>query len=222
MIRKSRASVVRILEALEDLYPDATTELRFETPFQLLVATILSAQCTDVRVNLITPRLFEQYPDAYAMAQASVQSIEGLIRDCGLYHTKARNIHASAQMLVDRWAGEVPQDRNLLLSLPGVGRKTANVVVSNAFGQDAIAVDTHVFRVAHRLGWSDAKDADGTERQLMQIVPNNRWSRAHHWLILHGRRVCTARNPHCQHCILNRDCPRVGLVGPVALNEVRP
>jgi endonuclease-3 len=214
--------VVRILEALEDLYPDATTELRFETPFQLLVATILSAQCTDVRVNLITPRLFEQYPDAYAMAQASVQSIEGLIRDCGLYHTKARNIHASAQMLVDRWAGEVPQDRNLLLSLPGVGRKTANVVVSNAFGQDAIAVDTHVFRVAHRLGWSDAKDADGTERQLMQIVPKNRWSRAHHWLILHGRRVCTARNPHCQTCILNRDCPRVGLVGPVALNEVRP
>ncbi|PSR23125.1 MAG: endonuclease III [Sulfobacillus acidophilus] len=222
MSRKTRAPVARSLAALQTLYPDATTELKFETPFQLLVATMLSAQCTDVRVNLITPRLFQHYPTAQAMAQASVESLEDLIRDCGLYHTKARNIRASAEILVKQWDGQVPQDRDLLVSLPGVGRKTANVVVANAFGQDAIAVDTHVFRVAHRLGWADAKDADGTERQLMQLLPKKRWSRAHHWLILHGRRVCTARNPHCQSCVLNEDCPQIGLVDTGLLEKVRP
>ncbi len=203
--------VGRVLDKLERLYPDAITELHHETPFQLLVATMLSAQCTDARVNLITPGLFEQYPDARSMADASVEAIEMLIRNCGLFRTKARNIQRTAQLLIERWQGEVPQDRALLLSLPGVGRKTANVVLANAFGQDAIAVDTHVFRVAHRLGWTTAKDADGTEEDLMRLIPQEKWSRAHHWLILHGRRVCFARNPNCAECVLYPECERVGV-----------
>lgn len=208
--------VARALSALDALYPDPKTELHYQTPFQLLVATILSAQCTDTRVNLITPRLFARFPDATAMAEASVESIEELIRDCGLYHTKARNIKSTAMRLVERWQGQVPTNRDVLMSLPGVGRKTANVVVSNAFGQDAIAVDTHVFRVAHRLGWSKAKDADGTERDLMRILPKHTWSKAHHWLILHGRRVCQARRPRCGDCVLADDCPKLGVTAFVA------
>ncbi len=203
--------ILRMLDQLESLYPDATTELDFSTPFQLLVATMLSAQCTDRRVNMITPRVFARYPDAPSLASASVEAIEDLIRDCGLFHTKARNIVATARLLVERWGGEVPPDREQLMTLPGVGRKTANVVVSNAFGQDAIAVDTHVFRVSHRLGWADAKDPDGTEEQLMRAIPKKKWSRAHHWLILHGRRVCLARSPQCDTCLLARDCAQVGV-----------
>lgn len=206
--------ILRMLDQLESLYPDAVTELDFTTPFQLLVATMLSAQCTDRRVNMITPRLFSRYPDAASMASASVEDIEALIRDCGLFHTKARNILATARILVERWEGEIPPDRDQLMTLPGVGRKTANVVVSNAFGQDAIAVDTHVFRVSHRLGWADAKDPDGTEQQLMRAIPKKKWSRAHHWLILHGRRVCLARSPQCEACVLARDCARVGVKTP--------
>ena len=205
------AKVLRILSRLAVLYPDASTELHFGTPFQLLVATMLSAQCTDRRVNMITPRLFAQYPDAPALAEAPIEQVEQLIRDCGLFHTKARNICRTAQILTQQFGGAVPSNRDLLMSLPGVGRKTANVVVSNAFGQDAIAVDTHVFRVAHRLGWATAKDADGTEQQLMQIIPKHQWSRAHHWMILHGRQVCVARNPHCAECVLADDCPRIGV-----------
>ncbi len=203
--------VDRILEQLETLYPDAVTELHFETPFQLLVATMLSAQCTDRRVNMITPRLFGRYPDAAQLSAAPVESVEELIRDCGLFHTKARNIVKTAQILVEQWAGAVPEDRERLMTLPGVGRKTANVVVANAFGQDAIAVDTHVFRVAHRLGWAKAKDPDGTEEELMRIIPKRKWSQAHHWLILHGRRVCVARNPLCGECALVKDCARIGV-----------
>lgn len=203
--------VSRILGVLEQQYPNATTELDFETPFQLLVATMLSAQCTDRRVNVITPRLFARYPDAHTMAQAKVEEIEALIFDCGLFHTKAKNLLRTAQILVDTENGQVPSEREQLMTLPGVGRKTANVVVSNAFGQDAIAVDTHVFRVSHRLGWSSAKDADGTERDLMKLLPKKTWSRAHHWLILHGRRVCNARLPLCHACPLESDCPKVGI-----------
>lgn len=210
------AKVNRMLAQLDELYPDARTELQHETPFQLLVATMLSAQCTDARVNLITPRLFPRYPDAASMAGGSIEAIEELIRDCGLYHTKARNIYRTAQLLVEQWDGQVPDNRDLLMSLPGVGRKTANVVVSNAFGHDAIAVDTHVFRVAHRLGWSSAKDADGTEKDLMRIIPQKKWSRAHHWLILHGRRVCVARNPRCSQCVLAKDCAKIGVAVPKA------
>lgn len=208
--------VDRILKSLETLYPDAATELHYETPFQLLVATMLSAQCTDRRVNMITPRLFSHYPDAPSLAQASVESVEDLIRDCGLFHTKARNICRTAQILTNEFDTVVPSDRDILMTLPGVGRKTANVVVANAFGQDAIAVDTHVFRVSHRLGWATARDADGTEQELMRVIPKKKWSRAHHWLILHGRRVCAARNPGCAECVLLKDCERIG-VEPISV-----
>lgn len=203
--------VRRVLAALASAYPNAVTELDYQTPFQLLVATMLSAQCTDRRVNMITPRLFARYPDAASLAEADLATLEELIRDCGLYRTKAKNLKRMAELLLEHHQGEVPADRALLMALPGVGRKTANVVVANAFGQDAIAVDTHVFRVAHRLGWADAKDADGTERQLMAIIPRSKWSQAHHWLIWHGRRVCAARKPRCDSCLLQRDCPRIGV-----------
>jgi endonuclease-3 len=206
--------VGRMLGLLDQLYPDAKTELQHNSPFELLIATMLSAQCTDARVNIITPRLFARFPGVGSVAQAPIEDIEALIRDCGLYHTKARNISRTAQILVEQWGGHVPADRDVLMTLPGVGRKTANVVVSNAFGHDAIAVDTHVFRVAHRLGWSHAKDPDGTEADLMRVIPKAQWSRAHHWLILHGRRVCTARSPHCGGCPLLSDCPRIGLGKP--------
>ncbi len=183
---------------------------------------MLSAQCTDVRVNIITPRLFARYPDANVMAQASIEDIEALIRDCNLFHTKAKHLNEAARLLVERWGGTVPADRDQLMSLPGVGRKTANVVVANAFGQDALAVDTHVFRVAHRLGWAVAKDADGTERELMKLLPRKTWSKAHHWLILHGREVCVARRPHCEECPLSPDCPKVGVLTGPPLGVARP
>lgn len=203
--------VNKVLAALEALYPDATTELDFSTPWQLLVATILSAQCTDKRVNMITPRIFTRYPDAASLTSVSVEEFEELIRDCGLYHNKARNILETARVVTDRYQGQVPADREKLMELPGVGRKTANVVLANAFGQDAIAVDTHVFRVAHRLGWSEAPDPWGTEKDLMAAIPRKKWSRAHHWLILHGRRVCVASRPRCATCVVARWCARIGV-----------
>lgn len=205
-----RRPVVRpILARLDQLYPNPTTELVHETPWQLLVATMLSAQCTDKRVNLITPRIFAKYPDALSLASVSVDEIEDLIRDCGLFHTKAKNLSLTAQMVTSEWGGRVPPDRDALMRLPGVGRKTANVVLSNAYGVDAIAVDTHVFRLAHRLGWSSAKTAEATEADLMRILPKKYWSRAHHWLILHGRRVCKATRPSCETCVVNPWCPKV-------------
>jgi endonuclease-3 len=216
-----RNRVRRVLAHLARAYPNAATELHYHTPFQLLVATMLSAQCTDRRVNMITPRLFARYPDAAALAAADLATLENLIRDCGLYRTKAKNIKRTAELLVERHQGEVPADRNLLMALPGVGRKTANVVIANAFGQDAIAVDTHVFRVTHRLGWADAKDADGTEGQLMTVIPREQWSQAHHWLIWHGRRVCTARKPRCNVCFIASDCPRLGVVDAVGESAVK-
>lgn len=205
-----RRPVIRpILTRLDQLYPNPTTELVHETPWQLLVATMLSAQCTDKRVNLITPRIFAKYPDPVSLAAVAVAEIEDLIRDCGLFHTKAKNLKATAQIVASEWGGRIPSDRDALMRLPGVGRKTANVVLSNAFGIDAIAVDTHVFRLAHRLGWSTAKTAEATEEDLMRILPKKYWSRAHHWLILHGRRVCKATRPSCETCGVNPWCPKV-------------
>jgi len=201
-----------VLKTLAALYPDVRTALRFETPWQLLVATILSAQCTDARVNMITSRLFRAYPDAKSLAAQSEEEIAHLIRDCGLYRSKARYLAATARLVLERYGGELPGGitQAELMELPGVGRKTANVVLANAFGQDALAVDTHVFRVAHRLGWSDAKDANRTEADLTRIIPRREWSRAHHWLILHGRQVCHARRPACGRCALSRWCPSAG------------
>lgn len=195
-----------ILAELERLYPDAKPALHFANPYQLLVAVILSAQCTDVKVNLVTPALFATYPDAAALAGAEPEQVEPYIRTCGLYHNKAKNLVLTARALVERYGGEVPADHDALESLPGVGRKTANVVMSCAFGEDAIAVDTHVFRVSNRLGLADAGDVLKTEQQLMENIPKDQWSRAHHWLIFHGRRVCTARKPACETCTLHAWC----------------
>lgn len=203
--------VKKVLQALDTLYPDAATELNFETPWQLLVATILSAQCTDKRVNIITARIFPRYPEPADLANICAAEIEDMIRDCGLFRNKARNLWETAQIIAHQWDGKIPTDRDTLMSLPGVGRKTANVVISNAFGQAAIAVDTHVFRLAHRLGWSLAKDPLKTEEDLMQIIPKKYWSRAHHWLILHGRRVCGARNPQCSQCVIGAWCQQIGV-----------
>ncbi|MBR2941994.1 MAG: endonuclease III [Clostridia bacterium] len=195
-----------ILKELERLYTDAKPALNFDNPYQLLVAVILSAQCTDVKVNMVTPALFADYKDAAALAKAEPEAIEPYIKTCGLYHNKAKNLVLTARALVSQHGGNVPEDHEQLTKLPGVGRKTANVVMSCAFGQDAIAVDTHVFRVTNRLGLADAPDVLKTEQQLMQNIPKDQWSRAHHWLIFHGRRVCAARKPACESCTLRTYC----------------
>jgi len=196
----------QILAELERLYPDAKPALHFDNAYQLLMAVILSAQCTDVKVNMVTPALFAAYPNAAALAAAEPEEIEPYIRTCGLFHNKAKNLVLTARALVERHGGEVPADHALLTQLPGVGRKTANVVMSCAFGADAIAVDTHVFRVTNRLGLADAADVVKTEEQLMQNIPKEQWSRAHHWLIFHGRRVCASRKPGCDACTLRAWC----------------
>ena len=200
------AAFDHILQELERLYPDARPALHFANPYQLLVAVILSAQCTDVKVNMVTPALFAAYPDAHALSKADPLDVEPLIKTCGLYHNKAKNLVATARALVEHYGGEVPADHEKLTQLPGVGRKTANVVMSCAFGADAIAVDTHVFRVSNRLGLADAGDVLKTEQQLMQNIPREKWSLAHHWIIFHGRRVCAARKPACGSCTLSPWC----------------
>ncbi len=198
--------IKQILSILEQTYPDARPALNFDSPYQLLTAVILSAQCTDVKVNKVTPELFLHYPDPAALAAASVSDVEDIIRTCGLFHTKSRNLITMASILTNQYEGSVPDSREALEALPGVGRKTANVVLSCAFGKDAIAVDTHVFRVSNRLGLADASDVLKTEEQLMEHIPRNQWSRAHHWLIYHGRRICHARNPACTDCPLHELC----------------
>ena len=195
-----------VLDILERTYPDATTELVHKNPYQLLIATMLSAQTTDKQVNRVTPELFKRFPDAKALAEADISEIESLIKTCGFYKSKARNIKEACRIIVEEYGGRVPQTMEELTDLPGVGRKTANVVLSNAFGVDAIAVDTHVFRVANRLGLAQSGDVRGTEEQLMENIPREKWSRAHHWLIHHGRRICKARRPKCEECPLAEVC----------------
>ena len=195
-----------ILAELERLYPEAKPALHFDSAWQLLVAVILSAQCTDVKVNLVTPALFAAFPTPEAMAGAQPEEIETYIRTCGLYHAKAKNLVKTAGIIARQYGGKVPADHDALEALPGVGRKTANVVMSCAFGADAIAVDTHVFRVTNRLGLADAPDVLKTELQLMEAIPKEQWSRAHHWLIYHGRQVCHARKPECGRCTLAPWC----------------
>jgi len=211
-LTSKRERAARILAELEHLYPDATSELRFRTPFELLIATILSAQATDVSVNAATPALFEAYPDAYAMAAATPEEVEPYIKTIGLFRNKAKNVVATAKHLVDHHDGQVPEDFDAMLTLPGVGRKTANVVASNAFGRPGIAVDTHVGRLARRLRFSRHDDPNKVERDLEKLFPVDRWIFLHHALILHGRRVCYARTPQCASCTLAADCPSAGRV----------
>jgi endonuclease III len=196
-----------ILKKLHDLYPHATTELEHTNPFELLISTILSAQATDVSVNAATPALYKKYPDAFALAQATPDEVMPYIKTIGLYRNKSKNIVATAKALVEKYNGNVPNDFEAVTSLPGVGRKTANVVLSNAFGYPAIAVDTHVGRLARRLKLSKHDNPDKVEADLQKILPIEAWIFAHHALILHGRRVCNARKPMCENCALSDLCP---------------
>lgn len=187
--------------------PEAATELNYDNPFQLLVAVVLSAQCTDKRVNLVTPALFEAYPDAAAMAAASQDEIYEFIKSVSYPNNKARNLLGAARMLAGEFGGEIPDDIDSLLRVPGVGRKTANVILSVAFGQAAMAVDTHVFRVSERIGLTTgSRNPLQTEKSLVRHIPSEKIARAHHWLILHGRYVCKARRPECESCGLTDFC----------------
>lgn len=195
-----------IIRLLRERYPDARCELDHETPFQLLVATVLSAQTTDVQVNKVTEPLFQEVPDVSAWLDLSIEEIEDRIRSIGLYKTKARNLYRLVRDLIDRHQGKVPDRMEELVKLPGVGRKTANVVLSNAFGVPAIAVDTHVFRVANRIGITRETDVVKTEQALMKALDKDLWIDTHHLLIFHGRRTCAARNPKCSECTLTEYC----------------
>jgi endonuclease-3 len=195
-----------ILKRLEKIYIDAKPGLHYNNAFELLIATIMSAQTTDRQVNEVTKTLFVKYPDAKSLCALDIEELEQAIKSTGFYRAKAGNIKRTACILENEYKGEVPRTMEELTKLPGVGRKTANVVLSNAFGIPAIAVDTHVFRVSNRLGLADAKDVLETEKQLMENIPKEKWSAAHHWLIWHGRKVCTARAPKCQSCFLADVC----------------
>lgn len=205
---KIKAEQIAILGRV---YKDTKPALKFSNPFELLVAVILSAQCTDVRVNITTERLFDKAPTPQAIIDMGLESLEAEIKDCGLFRNKAKNIMATCQILVNEYGGQVPNDFDALLSLPGVGRKTANVVSSIAFGRPAIAVDTHVFRVANRLGLAVGETPLEVENGLMKAIPRDLWSQAHHWLIWHGRRICKSRKPLCGECPLAEVCPSAGL-----------
>lgn len=198
--------MLEVLEILESMYPNPTTALHHQNPFELLVATILSAQCTDERVNIITKELFPAFPTPESLAQASFDEVASYVRSAGLWQTKTRNLIKTAQILVEKHGGQVPNTREELEALPGVGRKTANVVLANAFQIPTIAVDTHVFRVANRIGLANASNVYQTELQLMEAIPQEKWIDAHHWLILHGRALCKARNPLCAECPLSNHC----------------
>ncbi len=199
------------LAILEAAYPAAVTALEYGNAFELLIAVILSAQCTDARVNLTTPFLFAKYPDPAALADARIEDVEAIVKSCGFFRMKAKNIINASRALVERHGGEVPRERDQLEALPGVGRKTASVVVSVAFEAPAFAVDTHVFRVAHRLGLTLGTTPRAVEDDVTKLVPREKWRHAHHWLILHGRAICKAPVPRCDECPVTM-CPSRRLV----------
>lgn len=199
-------TIDQILERLENIYKDTGTALNFKSPFELLVATILSAQCTDTQVNKATSLLFREIDSPEKFAVLPEETLAQYIKSCGFYKVKSRNIINTSKELLRLHKGEVPHSLEELIRLPGVGRKTANVVLSNAFGMSAIAVDTHVFRVANRLGLSHSKTPEKAERDLMQVIPEDKWIYAHNWIIWHGRKVCAARKPLCDNCTLSDLC----------------
>lgn len=214
---KKSERIKRILDYFYAQQPEITTELEFGTVYQLLCAVVLSAQCTDKRVNMVTPGLFRHFPDARAMAQQDIDEEEAMlsvlehVSSVSYPNAKARHLVQLSRMLVEKYNAEVPSDFDALVSLPGVGRKTANVMLAVAFGEAAMPVDTHVFRVAHRLAFvpKSADTPEKVERHLVRLIPNEWLSLAHHWLLLHGRYVCTARKPHCERCPISELCPRV-------------
>ena len=203
---------MKILGILQREYPDARVTLDFKDPLQLLIATILAAQCTDERVNLVTKDLFKKYPKTSDYARADLKTLEGEIRSTGFFRNKAKSIIGCGQALVQKFNGQVPRTLEELTTLPGVGRKTANIILGNAFGQQAIAVDTHVKRVTHRLGWAKSDDPDKIEFELMEVIPQNRWTLACHQIVFHGRRVCMAKKPQCSTCPVAKLCPKIGVV----------
>lgn len=250
MARISKKKTVEILDLLKEAYPEAGCALEHVNVYELIVCVVLSAQTTDASVNKVSPALFAAYPDAAALAAASQEDVMDIIRIIGMYKTKSKNIIALARALCEKYDGQVPEDYDALVALPGVGRKTANVVLAVGFGQQRIAVDTHVFRVSHRIGLASdasaglttgaaaggkagaggaaatkgasgkgkirAKDAGeknvlATEQELMKILPDNRWTEAHHSLIWHGRKCCTARNPKCGSCPIEKLCRKTGV-----------
>lgn len=198
-----RNRAAQIMGELAKLYPDARPELNFSNPFETLIATILSAQCTDKRVNMCTAKLFPLYPDAHAMAKLTAEELEPFIKECGLYRNKAKNIVAACRALVEQYDGVVPSNRKELMALPGVGQKTAGVVLMAAFGDPQIPVDTHVFRVSRRIGLADVDTPEKVEVQLQNLLEKDIWIYGHHLLIWHGRRICHAQKPECDKCPLN-------------------
>lgn len=206
-MRITKAIKQQMLEILEQTYKDTTTALSYSTPFELLIAVILSAQCTDVRVNVITARMFPRYNTPEKILALGQSRLEEEIRDCGLFRSKAKNIIATCEVLCQKYGGQVPDNFADLITLPGVGRKTANVIVSQLFGVPAIAVDTHVFRVSNRLKLATGDTPLVVEQGLMKTIPRGKWSEAHHWLIWHGRKVCKATKPACNDCPLSPLCP---------------
>jgi len=206
-----RQRIPLLLAKLEETYPEATCALHFRNPFELLVATILSAQCTDVRVNLVTPALFTRFPTAESMAKAKIEAIEELIRSTGFFHAKAKSILGASQLIVEKHGGEVPGTQDELVQLPGVGRKTANVVLGDAFGIPGITVDTHVGRLSRRLGLTKHDDPVKVEFALNKLIPQTEWTLFSHRLIFHGRQVCFARKPACDRCPLKDICPKVDI-----------
>ena len=212
-IADKKARVLKIIELLEKEYPRAKTALHYSSPLEILVATILSAQCTDKRVNIVTKSLFKKYKTAEDYANADLAELEQDIRSTGFYRNKAKNIKNAGQMLVEKFDSQVPNTMEEILELPGVARKTANIVLSNAYGViEGIAVDTHVRRLSKRLGLTENKNPDKIERDLMQNVPKSHWKRITDLLIFHGRNVCMARKPKCESCVLNKLCPSAFIV----------
>ncbi|MFO7819649.1 MAG: endonuclease III [Halanaerobacter sp.] len=206
MTQKSKAEVEEILDTLEELYPNPETALEYEDNFQLLIAVILSAQTTDKQVNKVTKELFKKFKQPADFAELTPKELEPHIQGLGLYRNKSKYLVQTCHKLIEDYDGQVPRERKELMKLSGVGRKTANVVSSCAFGEDAIAVDTHVFRVSNRLGLADSEKVAEVEEQLMDLLPRDKWSLAHHWLIFHGRETCKARSPQCEDCKLQKYC----------------
>lgn len=202
----TKEEIKKVIDILLDLYPDAKSELNYSNPFELLIATILSAQCTDVQVNKTTKKLFKHYKTPEDYLKLTEEELGEKIRSCGFYKTKSKNILSTCRLLIEKFDGKVPSTLEELMTLPGVGRKTANVVLSNAFSKPAIAVDTHVFRVSNRIGLADSDNVLDTEKDLMENIDKGLWSKAHHLLIFHGRRICKARRPLCEKCPLTDYC----------------
>lgn len=212
MIQKKKlAEMIKVLDILEKIYPDARCALDYQTPWQLLAATILSAQCTDRQVNIVTRELFALFPEPHSLAKASLSKVENLIRSTGFFRNKAKNLIGCAAAVVASHDGEVPQTMHDLVALPGVGRKTANVVLGNAFGIPGLAVDTHVKRLVRRLGWSKEQDPERIEQQLCRILPQSYWTQTSHLLIHHGRNLCKAQRPQCSSCPVQAFCKRIGV-----------